>query len=77
MYRAITPGPGLCIKGTTIEEWSSASEKKKLRKPEETLQTVLKGGKRDLKKLMDGLSTKGSAPRQRINNNMILLRVEK
>ena len=77
VYRAITPGPGLCIKGTTIEEWSSASEKKKLRKPEETLQTVLKGGKRDLKKLMDGLSTKGSAPRQRINNNMILLRLEK
>jgi len=77
VYRAITPGPGLVIKGTTITEWSEgASTKKKLRKPDETLQELLKAGKRQLPKFMDELTTRGSRPKDRINKNMILLRIE-
>ena len=77
VYRATTPGPGLVIKGTTIMEWSDGSStKKKLRKPEETLQAFMSTNKRSLPKFMDTLTTKGSRPKDRINKNMILLKIE-
>ena len=77
VYRAKDPMVGLMVKGTTLEDWSDQSQKRKLRKPEETLKQVLKGGKRDLSKLMDTLTTTARTPNARINNNMILLRTEK
>ncbi len=77
VYRAKDPMVGLLVKGTTLEDWSDKSEKRKLRKPEEVLPKILKGGKRDLSKLMDTLTTTARTPNARINSNMILLRTEK
>lgn len=77
VYRAKDPMVGLLIKGTTLDDYTDKSEKRKLRKPDETLKQVLKGGKRDLSKLMDSLTTAARSPNARINSNMILLRTEK
>ena len=43
---------------------------------EETLQAFMSTNKRSLPKFMDTLTTKGSRPKDRINKNMILLKIE-
>lgn len=69
---------GLSVKGTTLVGFDQeTSETKTLRKPEETLKTLLAGGKIVQKKLLAGLSTKGSKPNGRINDQTILLKVNK
>ena len=69
---------GFEIKGTTLHGWDpDTSETKKLRKPEEVIQTVLTGGSRTLKKLMTSLTTKSTPTNGRINKHCILLKVTK
>ena len=70
-------GPaGLSVRRTTIDGYDSdASVTKTLRKPDETLKKVLTGGKTVLKKLMDELTTKPGKLAERINENVILLKV--
>ena len=69
---------GFSIKGTTLQGWDKESSvQKKIRKPEEVLPRLEKGGKLVLRKLMDEINTKGMTPNGRINGEMILLRVIK
>ncbi len=69
---------GLSVKGTTLTGIDfEKSETKTLRKPEETLKALLSGGKIVQRKLMEGLSTKGSKPTGRINDQTVLLKVNK
>jgi len=53
------------------------SETKTLRKPAEQTQNVLAAGKVQLRKFMDGLTTKPNVPNGIINSDCILLRVVK
>lgn len=68
---------GLSIKGTSITNIDEkGSMTKLLRKPEETIQEVLSGGKIILKKLMDNLSTKKMPhTNTRTNKFTIILKV--
>lgn len=69
---------GLKVKGTTIKNFNELlSIKKKLRKPSETINTVLTSGKVVLRNLMDTLTTTQTAMNGRINDQTILLRVLK
>ncbi len=69
---------GLSVRGTTIIGFDTdASITKKLRKPEEQVQQVLKAGKVDLRNIMKCLTTKESKATGRINAETILLRVLK
>ena len=69
---------GLSVKGTTIINYEQTSSiKKKLRKPEDTIQKVLVGGKSVLKKLMNELTTKPIEVNGRINDDCILLKAIK
>jgi hypothetical protein len=69
---------GLSVRGTTIIGFDTdASITKKLRKPEEQVQQVLKAGKVDLRNIMKCLTTKESKANGRINAETILLRVLK
>ncbi len=72
-------GPvGLSVKGTSIVNFDEKnSVSKSLRKPKETLDKVLSGGKLILRKLMDELKTKEQLVTGRINNDVILLRAIK
>lgn len=66
---------GLSIKGTTIINFDEAiSKTKTLRKPAETIQKVLSGGKVILRNLMTEIKTKESAAVGRTNGDTILLR---
>ena len=56
---------------------SDASITKKLRKPDEQVNQVLKAGKVDLRNIMKCLTTKDSKATGRINAETILLRVLK
>jgi len=50
---------------------------KTIRKPDEVLPRLLKGGKLVLRKLMSEINSKESVPNGRINRDTILLRVIK
>jgi hypothetical protein len=66
---------GFKVKGTTLTNYDAdGSEQRALRKPEKTLDDVLKGTPAYLKKVMESLTTKPSKPNGRMNENTILLR---
>ena len=74
MFNALGPA-GFSIKGTTIHNYDpDLSIKKKLRKPSDTIQKVLDGGKIVLKKLMSDLTTKPIEVNGRLNDDTIILR---
>ncbi len=67
---------GLSIKGTTLQGYDpDDSVTKSVRKPNDVLPDVLKGGKRILKNLMSTINSKESQPNGRINGETVLLRV--
>jgi phage host-nuclease inhibitor protein Gam len=69
---------GLSFKGTTLQNFEEAtSMRKSIRKPNEILQKVLSGGKVVLKHLMDEIKAKPSVLTGRINEDTILLKVQK
>lgn len=69
---------GLSVKGTTIINFNEkTSVQKTLRKPEEILPKVLKGGKVILKKLLPEINAVEQPLTGRINSDTILLRVIK
>jgi len=69
---------GFIISGTTIKNFSKDSSRTlTLRKPLDILPTVAKCTPRQLTKLLDDIKTKSSVPNGRINEDTILLRVEK
>ena len=69
---------GLSFKGTTLQNFEeTTSMRKSIRKPNEILQKVLSGGKVALKHLMDEIKAKPSALTGRINEDTILLKVQK
>lgn len=82
-YRKLTVlnamGPaGLSVKGTTITGFDEkTSQTKALRKPKESLDRVLNGGKIVLRKLMDELKTKPQEAKGRINTDTVIVRVIK
>lgn len=68
----------LSVKGTTIQGFDKGkSETKTLRKPEEQLKEFMKAGKVALRKFMDNITTKGSVPNGRMNDETILLKAVK
>ena len=76
VYNAIAGG--LKVKGTTIKNFDEkTSVRKTLRKPSETINNVLNGGKVILRNLMDTLSTTALSLNGRINEQTILLKVVK
>ena len=77
VYHAVG-NSGLSVRGTTITGFDeTTSITKKLRKPEEQVQQVLKAGKVDLRNIMKCLTTKEAKATGRINIDTILLRVLK
>lgn len=69
---------GFSVKGTTILNIDTqTSIKKTVRKPEETIQKVLNGGKVVLKKLMSELKTKSIDVNGRVSDDCILLKAIK
>lgn len=77
VYNALGP-VGLSVKGQTLTGFDEkTSITKKLRKPKETLERVLSGGKIVLRKLMDEIKTATKEANGRINNETILLRAIK
>lgn len=76
-YQAEDAG-GFSIKGTTILNFAeSKSTQKRLRKPEQMLPEVLKGGKVFLRNVLGNVKAVESAMNGRINSETILLRVIK
>ncbi len=67
---------GFDIKGTTIINinLSQSSKKSVGRKPKETLDSVLKAGKVQLRKMMDTIKTTLLEPTGRINKDVLILR---
>jgi hypothetical protein len=77
VYNAMSHA-GMTVKGTTITGYDEkTSVTKKLRKPEETIKTVLEGGKVTLRKAMDNIKSKPKAANGRINTDTILLKATK
>jgi hypothetical protein len=78
VFRARGPA-GLNIRRTSIDGYDSdASMTKRIgRKPEEYVKKVLNGGKLVLRKLMEEIKSEPANFSDRINTNMILLRVVK
>ena len=75
VYNSMGPA-GLSIKGTTLQGYDpDDSYTKTVRKPDDVLPNVLKGGKRILKNLMSTINSKESQPNGRINGETVLLRV--
>ena len=75
LYRYVSV-QGMMIKGTTLQGWDEIqSFKKKIRKPENILPDVVKGGKIKLRKLMDDIHAKKGNVTGRINKDMVILRV--
>jgi len=69
---------GIQVKGTTLQNYQpELSSMKTLRKPEQSIQALLKAGKVQLRKFMDELSTKPSQVNGRINTDMLILRAIK
>jgi len=77
VYHALD-SEGFGVKGTTLTNYSEMkSIQKTLRKPEEVLPEVVKGGKVFLRNVLTELTTKDSALSGRLNNDTILLKVIK
>ncbi len=76
VIRAIDRG-GLKVKGTSILNYDEATSmtKKAGRKIEEYIKVLIDGGKRDLNKLMDNITTKPSAFTNRTSENTIIMRI--
>ncbi len=69
---------GFTVKGSTIQNFDEKlSESKMLRKPEETLKTVVGGKKSELNKLMNSLTTKGAPVNGRFNGLTVILTILK
>lgn len=76
-YVAIDRG-GISVKGTSLINFDeTSSEKRKIRKPEQFLPTVLSGGAKAATKSFTSLKTKPSACNGRINEFTIILRATK
>ena len=76
-YVAIDRG-GISVKGTSLINFDeTSSEKRKIRKPEQFLPTVLSGGAKAAVKSFTSLKTKPSACNGRINDFTIILRATK
>lgn len=75
-YHADDAG-GLSMKGTSLLNYNTKSVMKKLRKPEQMLPEVLKGGKVFLRNVIDNIKAVESPLSGRINEDTILLRVMK
>jgi len=69
---------GLAVKGTTIKNFDekSSGSKKLGVKTEDVIDKVLEGGTITLNKVMSGINSKVSKVTGRINNNMIILKVD-
>lgn len=77
VYHALD-SEGFSVKGTTITNYSEMkSIQKTLRKPNETLPEVVKGGKIFLRNVLTDLTTKDSPLNGRLNNDTILVKVIK
>jgi hypothetical protein len=80
-YRKLTrydaSGPsGIQVKGASLTSFDAEkSSTKSLRKPGETIQSLLGAGKIALRKIMDDVKTNESKPTGRINTDTILLRI--
>jgi len=69
---------GLGVKGSTLQNFDAKqSITKRLRKPEEALKVVTDGGKIELRKLMESLTTKPAPTNGRINAHIIILKAVK
>jgi hypothetical protein len=74
-YVAIDRG-GLTFSGTSIKNYDDAlSSYKILRKPEESIKQIIKGGPKAIVKRFNELSTKAKTCNGRLNNATVLLRV--
>lgn len=77
VYNALDRG-GFKVKGSAILNYDEkTSISKKLRNPERDLKVVVDGGKVQLRKLMDSLSTKEAAAAGRLNAKTLILKVVK
>jgi hypothetical protein len=78
VYRAVDRG-GLKVHRSSIKNYDpdNSVEKRIGRNPDETLKTILEGGKVTLRKLTDSLRAKNEEPSGKINKGIILLRVIK
>lgn len=77
-YYVASDRGGLTVKGTTLQNWDTdESRKRKLRKPEEVLEIILKAGPKFAIKKFDKITTKPTSCNGRINESTILLRVSK
>jgi len=75
LYKA-KDGEKLSVKGTTLQNFDEKkSFKKKIRKPEETLTSLIQTTKLRAEKLYDEIKTKSAGVTGRINGDCILLRV--
>jgi len=70
-------GSGLSVKGTTITGFNEESIQKTLRKPKEQLETFKKAGKIILRKYMDDIKAVETKLNGRINDQTILLKINK
>lgn len=77
VYKA-SGSSGLGVKGSSIINYEpETSTQKTLRKPDEVLKKCIDGGKLVLRKLLGGVNTKETPLNGRINNETVLVRVEK
>ena len=68
---------GLMVKGTSIENFSTESKEKTLRKPAETLADFKKASKVKLRTFLDELTTVDTTPNGKLNEHYVILRVDK
>jgi len=75
VYNALDRG-GFTVSGSSIKNYDEkTSVMKRLRKPEDILPKVLKGGKIVLRKLLPSIKSKESSLTGRINKHVIILKV--
>ena len=75
-YKAID-ADGLSVKGASILSFSTQSKEKTLRKPAETLADFKKASKVKLRTFLDELTTVDTTPNGKLNENHVILRVDK
>ena len=69
---------GIQVKGTTLQNYEpEQSVQKTVRKPEVVLQDLLKAGKVQLRKFMDGIKAVDSQPNGRLNTDTLIVRAIK
>ena len=77
MYVASTE-MGLRVKGTTLINFDeNKSQRKKLRKPEDAITSLLKSTKLQVSKCFDSIKTRPADVKGRINEDCIILRIIK